>query len=68
MKHFLQWLLIKAMIVKWSGKKTANGKYVTEGLNKKNPFSYLFLIVASLIAGLIAFFKTIYESWEDSLG
>lgn len=67
MIKMLQYLLVHLRIVKTDKKKFKDGLYKTHGINKANPASYIFLLIASIVCGVIAFFKTIYDVWVDSL-
>lgn len=60
-QHFL--ILIK--VVKHKG-KTANGHYITTGINRKNPLSYVVLFIACLVIGVLAFFKESIDAWKSA--
>lgn len=67
--RFLQWLLIKLKIVKWSGERTADGHYLTEGINPYTPLSYFLLLIVSiiiLITNLFAGLKEAARLWEET--
>ncbi len=44
----LQWVLIKLKVLKSDGTKNIRGIYVTSGLNKYNPLSYVILIILAV--------------------
>lgn len=44
----LQWVLIKLKVLKSDGTKNIRGIYVTSGLNKYNPLSYVVLVILAV--------------------
>lgn len=60
-QHFLVW----ARIVKHKG-KNANGLYIAAGINRKNPLSYLAVLIASIFVGILAFYKEFVDTWRTS--
>lgn len=60
----IQYFLVWAKVVKHEG-KTANGQYITTGINRKNPLSYVALLIACLVMGVIAFFKESIDAWRS---
>ena len=61
----IQYFLVWAKVVKHEGKK-ANGQYITIGINRKNPLSYVVLLIACLVVGVIAFFKESIDAWRSA--
>lgn len=57
--RLLQFILIKAKIIKCETplKLDKDGLYETKGLNKKNPLSYLVLIIVLFISFIIYFIE-----------
>lgn len=43
-----QWVLIKLKVLKSDGTKNSRGIYVTSGLNKYNPLSYVVLVILAI--------------------
>lgn len=67
MIKFLQWLLITIRVAKWSGKRTRGGKYITEGFNKRNPLSYIVLIIGMIVAAIYGFFNGAIECYKETM-
>ena len=61
----IQCFLVWAKVVKHKGKK-ANGQYIVTGINKKNPLSYVVLLIVCLIVGITAFFKESFDAWRSA--
>jgi len=61
----IQYFLVWIKVVKHEGKR-ANGLYITTGINRKNPLSYIVLFIACLVVGVLAFFKESINAWKSS--
>ncbi len=61
----IQYFLVWIKVVKHEGKK-ANGQYITNGINRWNPLSYIAVFIAAVFVGLLGFYKEFVDTWKHS--
>lgn len=60
----IQYSLVWAKVLKHEG-KNSDGLYITNGLNRKNPLSYIILIITCLFVGIFGFFEGIVWTFKQ---
>lgn len=61
----VQWFFVKINVVKTQG-KTKSGRYITVGVNRKNPISYIVVFIMATIVGIAGFFRDFYDIFSHS--
>jgi hypothetical protein len=60
-QHFLAW----SKVINHEG-KDKNGRYITTGINRKNPLSYIVLFIFGIFLGSVAFYREFIDFWKHS--
>lgn len=58
----LQWALIKLRVLKSDGTKYSDGRYVSQGLRRENPLTWVFLLVFSVFAIIYGVVAGVYDT------
>jgi len=61
----IQWFFVKIKVVKIQG-RTKSGRYITVGVNRKNPISYIVIFIVATIGGIAGFFRDFYDIFSHS--
>lgn len=64
--NFIRWFLIAIKVVKSEG-KDSRGMYITNGIIKWNPLTYVVLFVACVVLGFIAFIEAPVRLWHETM-
>lgn len=62
----LQRILIWLFILRSTNKSYTGGLKHTQGIIWWNPLSYLFILIGSVVIGVVAFFRGVGETWRDA--
>lgn len=65
MEKILVYILVKLRVLKSDG-KYPNGRYITCGLNFKNPITYPILLVLIALSGIEGFFTYSIDTFKEA--